>query len=416
MALSLVPLTAVARNYDQTFILEKPFLWLFGPLMFSLFSGTWVFLVAYAIAWGYMDRERPPLWSAWPAFMGLFWMTAPIAWLYAIPVERFFDSVTAARANVCLLTIVSVWRVLLMARVFQVLHGAPFVMALFWVLIPATIEVLVLSVFGAGFSKRIMAGMMGMRNSPEDEVLLRSISIASTIALSLLPVATLGTVVWRMKRHTTTWPDRTPGRVPLLPLGIAAAFWIAVAIIPQGELFKSATLERMLAKGEFRQALDYLSTHRPDEFAPSRTLPPKPFEGEIFKYLPALFGVITPSDPVWVHEHLLRRLTEMCGHFDTAWNRPPDDTAPREERITKLNQGIEWAQRFATMGGTEFNAILDGLQKIPAGRNWLSTNQLFLAALAAHAAEAPGEAQRTDWSLVVTHLTKLGVTNSVTAK
>jgi len=123
------------------------------------------------------------LWSAWPAFMGVFRMTAPIAWLYSIPVDRFLDSVAAARANVVLLVVVSIWRVLLMARVFQVLHGARLIMALAWVLIPVTVEVLALSVFGGGLSKRIMAGMMGMRNSPEEEILLGSISTASGAAL-----------------------------------------------------------------------------------------------------------------------------------------------------------------------------------------------------------------------------------------
>jgi hypothetical protein len=295
-------------------------------------------------------------------------------------------------------------------------------MALFWVLIPVTVEVLVLSVFGGGLSKRIMAAMMGMRNSPEEEVLLRAVGTASNLALWLLPVAILGTVCWRMKACASRWPDRTKGTVPVLTLGVAAAFWIAVAIVPQGELFNNATLEGRLAKQEFRKALDYLSAHRPDEFAPSRILPPKPFEREIFENLPALFAVVAPSDAPWVHEHLMRRLTEMCGHFNTAWNRRPDETAPREERITEINQGIQWAQRFASLGGAEFNSILSGLEKIPAGRTWLSTNQLFLAALAAHATEAPvghgrdtkpEETQRADWNSLLVHLAKFGVTNSV---
>src|SRR5688572_24512649 len=89
----LVLLTSIARNYDQTFIGEKPLLWLFGSLLFSLVSGTWLYLILYG---GFVrraaadaDGNKPEFWSRWFSFMGLFWMTAPVAWMYAIPVERF---------------------------------------------------------------------------------------------------------------------------------------------------------------------------------------------------------------------------------------------------------------------------------------------------------------------------------------
>jgi hypothetical protein len=58
--------------------------------------------------------------------MGLFWMTAPCAWLYALPVERLCpDSLTAIKVNFALLGIVATWRVLLMGRVISVLTGNP---------------------------------------------------------------------------------------------------------------------------------------------------------------------------------------------------------------------------------------------------------------------------------------------------
>src|SRR5690606_29398394 len=102
----LVLLTSIIRNYDQTFILEKPFFWLFGALLFSLVSGTWLYLIVYTgfvrSAAADADGVKPEFWGRWRTFMGLFWMTAPVAWLYAIPVERFFDSLTAAKANLLL--------------------------------------------------------------------------------------------------------------------------------------------------------------------------------------------------------------------------------------------------------------------------------------------------------------------------
>src|ERR1043165_4382832 len=92
----LVLLTGFARNYDQTFITENPVLWLFGPLLFSFVSGWWLYVVLYGLfarrRMAGEDGVKPPFWSGWQSFMGLFWMTAPIAWLYAIPVERFTDT------------------------------------------------------------------------------------------------------------------------------------------------------------------------------------------------------------------------------------------------------------------------------------------------------------------------------------
>jgi len=419
--LILVLLTAIARNYDQTFILEKPFPWVLGPLLFSLFSGTWIFLVAYGIAWGYMDAERPPFLKAWPAFMGLFWMTAPIAWLYAIPVERLFDSVTAAWANVALLATVSLWRVILMARVFQVLHGTRFLMALSWVLIPVSVEVLALYFFGGGMAKRVMAGMMGMRNSPEEEVLLHAMGVALTAALWILPAAILSTIAWRMKSIAAPYPPRERGRLPWVSIGIAAALWIIAAIFPQREVARNATVDGLVAEGEFRKALDYLSARRRDEFAPSRTLPPKPFEREIFEQLSGLFGVVKTSDAPWVHDHLIMRLNQLCSHFTRPWARTTFEQATREERIKAIYEGMEWAQNYGRLDGAGFNSILDGLDRMPPGPRWLGTNELFLAALAKLAAgpdirggnnAKSQELQRAEWEAVIAHIAKLGITNS----
>ena len=133
---ALVLLTGIARNFDQNFVLETP-LWLVGPLIFSFFSGS--FLYAILIR-GFARRHLPkeiPMESRWTTFMALFWMTAPIAWLYAVPVERFLDSYRAAQANLALLAIVSVWRVWLMSRVISVLLEIPFRRALGWVLVAA---------------------------------------------------------------------------------------------------------------------------------------------------------------------------------------------------------------------------------------------------------------------------------------
>ena len=44
----LVVTAAIARNYDQTFILERPY-WPIGPLVFTFFSGLVIYWVVYPL-------------------------------------------------------------------------------------------------------------------------------------------------------------------------------------------------------------------------------------------------------------------------------------------------------------------------------------------------------------------------------
>ena len=152
--------------------------------------------------------------GGWLSFMGLFWMTAPVAWIYAIPVERFVDSISAAWANVALLSLVSLWRVLLMTRVIQVTTKAPFFIALVWVLFAACIEVLVVFFFGGGFSRALIAGMGGMRNSPEEEVILGAMGTEFGSAFWLAPVTFLLALFWRPKRLLVPLPRPRPEAMP----------------------------------------------------------------------------------------------------------------------------------------------------------------------------------------------------------
>src|SRR5580765_2502403 len=65
----LVLMTAIARNYDQTYFLESPF-WLIGPLLFSICSGSFLFLVLYTwfIRRHIETTERMPSATQWRSF------------------------------------------------------------------------------------------------------------------------------------------------------------------------------------------------------------------------------------------------------------------------------------------------------------------------------------------------------------
>src|SRR4051812_42796131 len=178
-------------------------MWLIGPLVFSFFSGSFLYgLLIRGFAKSHLPPENRNE-TRWATFMALFWLTAPIAWLYALPVERVLDPYRAAQANIALLSIVSLWRVLLMSRVLAVLLNIPFPRALGWVLVAAALEVILVlffgSLFGGSISRHILASMAGMRNAPEEMLLTSVLGFVWTWAWALLLICVISLAARRFR-------------------------------------------------------------------------------------------------------------------------------------------------------------------------------------------------------------------------
>jgi hypothetical protein len=120
----------LARNYDKEPLLHEP-QHVFGPLIVSALIGSGLFVILYG-AVSTRGLSGPGFLRAYLIFMTLYWMTAPMAWLYGIPTERMTDIVTATELNLWTLALVSAWRVLLIARVASVIFGAPLWIMLFF--------------------------------------------------------------------------------------------------------------------------------------------------------------------------------------------------------------------------------------------------------------------------------------------
>lgn len=416
----LVLLTAFARNYDQTYYTENPVLWLLGPLMFSLVSGTWLFCISYAVCARFRMAEvagkKPaPSSAGWRGFMGAFWMTAPVAWLYAIPVERFLDSYAAAQANMILLSIVSLWRVLLMARVMQVVCAAPFLRALLWVLLPAAVEVVVVGLVGGGFEKRVLAGMGGMRNSPEEELMFRAVGNAVGIAFYTVPAALLLLALWRWRGTANEWPAPHKTPMSLRPLLAATAFWIGVTVPAQLELRHNVIVEGFVKRGEPRQAIDYMNQRQPSDFAPSRALPPKLYELTTFSEVPRFVGALQPDDAPWILHHGLKAASVLVRHLPwrMSHDKPIDSIEPHEF--------LDGLQR-RPLAPEDVAAMLKSLSSFEGGREWLKAHAPFLEALAAASRvsdfherrSADPDADRAAWIQIAKELHRLGHTNAGT--
>jgi len=110
-----------AREYDGESLLHEPWHVLL-PLAASIATSLILFVMISFV--GMMRGREIRILSLYPRFLGLFWMTAPLAWLYAIPVERFMTAGSATEMNLNFLVIVALWRVVLMVRIVIYAFGA----------------------------------------------------------------------------------------------------------------------------------------------------------------------------------------------------------------------------------------------------------------------------------------------------
>ena len=232
---ALVLITSVPRNYDQTYIGEVPW-WPVIPLLFSFVSGSFLFLVLNR---GFIkDAEGEPARSKYWMFLGLFWMTAPVAWLYGIPVERFMDGRGAAVANLWLLGIVAAWRVALMTRVMSVVYQIPWVRAGGWVLLGACLEVAIV-LFFTGFGEALGRGMAGMRNSAEQDLIISVLVPVFWICLLAVPLLLIVMILALTFTETPRIAELPSSRrVPWIILSLCGLAWAGISVVPQRELAK----------------------------------------------------------------------------------------------------------------------------------------------------------------------------------
>lgn len=286
--------------------------------------------------------------------MTLFWVTAPAAWLYAIPVERFFDPYHAAQANLTLLAIVSLWRVLLMSRILAVLFEIHFVRALGWVLLAAALEVIIVlffgTVFGGSLSRSILASMSGMRNSPEQALLDRVLGMVWNWSWAVLFVSVVALGLRRFRGTIPPLPKLLPGKGPWIQLAVLTALWGAVAIGPQKEQHHFISHAQLVDKKDYSEALAYLTNHKPSDFPPSRRLEPNPYDYRVWHDLPPTIALLTPDTPEWIRQIYLGHLSATLSHYFSQY-----------ESLTNVA------------------AMLSGIERLPEGREWLQTNQVALA-------------------------------------
>jgi hypothetical protein len=217
----------------------------------------------------------PRLLDSYLAFLGLFWLTAPLAWFYGVPFERVQSAGQAASSNLWLLTLIALWRVLLMIRVLHVLYGIGGVVASIIVLFFGN-ALMLAALFAVPVP--IFAVMGGVRLGPGEQslaFLAMAGKFVGTITLFILFLLWLSTVLdrkrWGWNVATTTVP-----LTPLTLVGVVAiAWWCAWLPVTQPEQQLRGRVERALSAGDVATAVAVLSHHPPEAFPPHWDPPPR---------------------------------------------------------------------------------------------------------------------------------------------
>ena len=299
LGLLFVLSAGLAREYDGVYLLPE-FWHALLPLAASLVTGA-LFWALFFWPW----RGGAP---SWRSFQGVFWLSAPLAWLYAIPYERFLAPLDAFYANLATLAFVSLWRVLWITRVLAVWRRLSFGRTLLGVLFLADLVVLVV---GYGSPRPLIEFMGGVRGSE----LERAIGQVNTgfVCWSVLALPILGLLA--LFRGAFEPKERPVARDPATVGALTRSAYVAMttlavaALFVQREQVNRWRVERELVNGRIPAALEYMSARMPADFPPAWDPPPHRHLREDQPSASAVAShLLEKEHPSWVRERFLPKL------------------------------------------------------------------------------------------------------------
>lgn len=344
----------LAREYDGEDLVREPWHAL-RPLAASLVTGTTLFLIIHAV---YMIRRRDPAQPAVPfffayrTFLGLFWMTAPMAWLYAIPYERLMQPIDAIILNLWTLALVAGWRVVLMIRVVHVLYGIKPLAAFFFVMMFADAVLLAVMHFA---SLPVIDVMGGIRHNDRDAFIANTAFSLILLGILTAPVWVISSLIsiayvkprWHAHNSSTTATPNTdnndstadqptdtnntsnianteppstksadpfPRNVFIFAAAAVLAF-IPPMLITQPEQMNRRHAELLLTTDRVSEAFEFMSSKQPRNFPPAWDPPPRTAYRELKPtMLEIRIGLRDVQPAEWVEKLFTEKLNEIRNH------------------------------------------------------------------------------------------------------
>lgn len=297
----LIITAGIARNYDHLYILGEGE-WLYGPFVASLATSLIIFVISFMPFLLRPGSKHPYL-----TFLSLYWMTAPCAWLYAIPVESHTDILTATKWNVTFLAIVSIWRVTLMIRSIQVLTGESLLKSTCRILFPASVIMMIAS---AVKGTNIVGIMGGVRLSPDEQFLYDATTVTTSLSFwAALITLSLAIILLFGKKQVP--PPELPWKTipkPTRTLTYAALTlipWFAVAAIYFIPTKNNYRVKTLIEQRKYEKANDLMATLSRDKFLKAHNFPPATKGGY---NVTQLLQNLKPTHPEWLKKELINSL------------------------------------------------------------------------------------------------------------
>lgn len=260
----------LAREYDGHDLVHEP--WhLLRPFAASLLAGTLLFLLVHVIASIRVSAEErcwPVPAQAWRVFLSLFWMTAPLAWMYAIPYERFLTPVGAVEANLWTLAVVAAWRVVLITRVISVLYHVNPIATFFIVMVFADAVAFTAMQIAA---VPVIDLMGGIRYTAEERLIADAAFQVTILSVYSAPVWIVGGLC-SIAFFRPQWLGNSDFEAPRHHSGLAITalssllILIGACALTQPEQVRKREAERLLRDGRVTDALESMSRFRRDDF------------------------------------------------------------------------------------------------------------------------------------------------------
>ena len=300
-----------AREYDGVDLLAEP--WhLAIPLGASFLAATLMFTVLSESPAGGLGWRQG--WRSYRAFLGLFWLTAPLAWLYAIPYEQFLSPTVAARANLLTLAVVAAWRVALIIQIVRQMTN----LSLQQLLARVFLAIATMVFFGAIASMIVQRSLMdvmgGVRENNPWEVYPSPGTEFQAGFLALLltvPLAAVGILsdkperFWRLNTETTG-PHASSGLWGVVALSLAV--WPVILPFTQQAQQRRTAVDQAIAREEYAQAAAFLREWPRESFP--ITWQPGPPKVNRLTALPALVTILQMRKqdlPTWAADYYRER-------------------------------------------------------------------------------------------------------------
>lgn len=313
-----------AREYDGEYLIAES--WhLLIPVAASLIGCFSMVLLVHGLAW-FRGVRDVSFFEAFRAFLNLYWMTAPLAWLYAIPVERFFDPGSATSANLILLAIVAFWRVALMVRCVQVLYNVHPLAAFFPVILFSDILAMAAIWLVPGPIFMIMGGV----RLSESENLLLSVRIW----MILIGYGTF--LIWligylKLCYHSAPWryfksePEFTTDQQTVSMgtwalVAVSLLIWIPILPFTQSEQRLRWNSERLIRGKDFVAFSQLTRDHPEESFPPHWDPPPRLGYGETRPHVYLVVAGLQSNDGA---QWMINRYAEKMEDSARGWHWMP---------------------------------------------------------------------------------------------